>query len=140
LRVASTARLLAVIGVAMLVAAGCANRGQPEAQSPAGLRPRSTATLTILEPAAGSSRSTSKVRVHLDLKGGQIVLQTSSRLAPDEGHLHLTLDGKLISMSPGLVSELEVSPGAHLLEVEYVANDHFPFSPRVVAVAPFTVK
>ncbi len=68
------------------------------------------------------------------------MLQTSTNLAPDEGHLHLKLDGKLVSMTPGLIETLDVTPGSHVVEVEFVANDHLPFDPRVLAAVPFTVK
>lgn len=80
------------------------------------------------------------MRLQVDLTGGRIVLQTSTNLAPDEGHLHLKLDGTLVSMTQGLVETVEVTPGSHVVEVEFVANDHLPFDPRVLAAVPFTVK
>ncbi len=50
------------------------------------------------------------------------------------------LDGALVSMTYGLkqdVSIADLSPGAHRLEAEYVAVDHAPFNPRVIAEVTF---
>lgn len=68
------------------------------------------------------------------------MIQTSTNLEPDEGHLHLRLDGKLLSMTLGLIETIDVTPGPHVVEIEFVANDHLPFDPRVLAAVPFTVK
>jgi hypothetical protein len=80
------------------------------------------------------------VTVTVDLEGARIVPQTRSDLAPDEGHLHVLLDGELISMTEGLTQEIDdLEPGPHRIQVEFVASDHAPFDPRVVAVASFVV-
>ena len=34
----------------------------------------------------------------------------------------------------------DVAPGLHVLRVEFVAQDHAPFDPRVVVTVSFTVK
>ncbi len=133
------AHLLAAVAVAVILwmSTGCA---RPTENPPQPARPRSTATVAIREPVPGAVISGNKVRLEVELTGGRIVLQTSTNLVPDEGHLHLKLDGKLVSMTPGLIEILEVSPGSHVVEVEFVANDHLAFSPRVLAAVPFTVK
>lgn len=41
---------------------------------------------------------------------------------------------RVLAHGPGLTE------GSHLLEVEYVAADHGPFNPRVLAVTRFTVQ
>jgi hypothetical protein len=67
--------------------------------------------------------------------------QTSTDLRPDQGHLHVVLDGSLVSMTSGTSQTLtDLTPGGHLLQVEFVANDHAPFDPRVLAAVSFEVK
>ena len=71
--------------------------------------------------------------VVMTLTGGTIVDATSTTLTPDTGHVHLSLDGKLVSMTYGLVQEIPLAglaPGRHTLEAEFVAADHGPFDPR----------
>jgi hypothetical protein len=109
--------------------------------TPSGARPSSTAKLAILSPKSGSVVHGSTVDVRLSLEDAHIVKATSTNLRPDEGHVHLILDGKLISMNYQLNNQITgVSPGHHLLQAEFVANDHFPFDPRVIAVSSFEVK
>jgi hypothetical protein len=51
------------------------------------------------------------------------------------------LDDALISMTEGLQQTItDVSPGLHRVTVEFVASDHAPFDPRVVAVVEFQVE
>jgi hypothetical protein len=77
----------------------------------------------------------------LRLEGATIVPQTSTDLKPDEGHVHVLLDDTLISMIEGLEQVIpNVEPGMHRLTVEFVANDHAPFDPRVVTVVVFEVR
>jgi hypothetical protein len=104
-------------------------------------RPRSTAELAIASPANGETVTGSTVQLVIDLQGARLVPQTSSDVAPDEGHLHVLLDGELISMTEGLTQDLgELQPGPHRVQVEFVASDHAPFDPRVTAVAAFVVE
>jgi len=128
------------MGFVLVVVAGCGMVGKPAAAPAVNQpRPRSTATLQILEPLPGSILA-GKVRVRLVLSGGRIIQETTTRLAPDEGHIHLLVDGQIVSMTYGLDQEVEVAKGAHLLQAEYVANDHFPFNPRVIVVSTIVVQ
>jgi hypothetical protein len=104
-------------------------------------RPRATARLGILSPAPGQvfRGSPAKVPIELQLVGGRIVAGTSARAVANVGHIHLYIDGKLISMSPSLRDQVQLGPGAHLIEAEFVAGDHGPFNPRVRAGVSFTV-
>jgi len=77
--------------------------------------------------------------VRFRLIGGKIVSFTSTRLVPNEGHIHLFLDGALVSMSHSLAKDLQVTPGVHRLQAEFVALDHGPFNPRVQAFVEFQV-
>jgi hypothetical protein len=144
-RTLRTGGLAAVIAVTALVASACGGGGnpQPSSTSPttAAARPSSTAKLTIISPKTASVVHGSTVDLRIALEGARIVKQTSTNLAPDEGHVHVLLDGQLISMNYGLTETIpDVTPGQHLLQVEFVANDHAPFDPRVIAVTSFEVQ
>lgn len=137
---------LAVIG-GVVVIAGLAlprqfMRPNVATATPSGARPASTATLAIDRPTAGQTVSGTQVEVVMTLDGGRIVDSASTTLTPDTGHIHLSLDGKLVSMTYGLVQLVDVSglsPGDHTIEAEFVAADHGPFDPRVVAQTTFTI-
>ena len=108
--------------------------------APGTARPRSTATLSITEPTDGQRVQGPEMNVVLDLTGGTIVQATTTSVAPDTGHVHLSLDGTLVSMTYGTEQVLDlrgVSPGTHTLTAEFVAADHLPFDPRVIATARF---
>ena len=78
----------------------------------------------------------------MTLDGGRIVDAASTTLTPDTGHIHLSLDGRLVSMTYGLVQLVDIrglAPGEHTLEAEFVAADHGPFDPRVTARTTFTI-
>lgn len=141
-------RLPAFAGPGLLVAGGTlivAAVVVPPALFPpntrvAGPRPASTATLSFDQPEVGTSVDDGRLEVVLDLRGGTIVDGTSTDLAPDIGHIHLTVDGRLVSMTYGVVQVVDVGslpPGEHDLRAEFVAADHAPFSPRVVAAVSF---
>jgi hypothetical protein len=126
-----------------LLAAGCGSgTGTSDSPSPSSVsRPSSTAELSILSPENGSVVEEPTVHLELSLQGAQIVKQTSTDLSPDKGHVHVLLDGSLISMNYSLGDAIpDVGPGAHRIEVEFVATDHAPFDPRVTAVTSFQVK
>lgn len=103
-------------------------------------RPSSTAKLMILEPTPNSVITTTSLLVRFQLTGARIVAQTSTNLTPDTGHIHLSLDGRLISMNYQLQQEVSLAAltrGSHLLTGEFVAVDHAPFNPRVMTVLIF---
>ncbi len=134
----SVSQLVVLAVILLAMAAGCASRGQTTSNAPVSqVRPRSTAVLAIVTPTPGSLVSGTKLRVKLSLVGARIIAETTTRLAPDEGHVHLLIDGKVVSMTYGLDQEVEIAKGTHLLQAEFVANDHFPFNPRIIVAAPF---
>jgi hypothetical protein len=123
-----------------LSACGAGGTQTPPIGSPSP-RPRSTAELAIISPRNGSIVRGPTVDLRLSLTGARIVKRTSTHLTSDEGHVHVSLDGRLISMTYGLEQRIpDLSPGPHRIEVEFVATDHAPFDPRVTAVTSFQVK
>jgi len=144
----TTNRALAALGMAviLLVSAGCtvrtptASTPQASGQQPAGPRPKSTATVVIVSPTPGERIAGTTLHVRIQLTGATIVPQTSADLSPDRGHIHLSVDGKVVSMSYGVEQDVTVAPGTHLLTAEFVATDHFPFNPRVLKTVTFDVQ
>jgi hypothetical protein len=103
-------------------------------------RPSSPAKLTIMTPRNGQTVRQDRPELRLDLDGGRIVDQTTTRIQGDEGHIHLLVDGKLVNMNYGLRQRLpRLPPGQHVVQVEFVAADHVPFEPRVLTQAAFQV-
>jgi hypothetical protein len=141
------ARAAAVLTAATLAltAAACsggAGGSEPPASTttpPAAARPSSPAKLAIMSPRNGQSVG-ERPELRLELDGGKIVNQTTTRVQGDEGHIHLHVDGKLIDMNYGLRQRLpQLPPGQHVVRVEFVAADHAPFDPRVLTQAAFQV-
>jgi hypothetical protein len=145
-------RLISVSVTLVLVAGACGGSGGTSGGSPspsmphasmsmaAGPRPSTDATLAIVSPKNGETIHGSDVPLTLELDGATIAASASTNLVPDEGHLHVVLDDQLISMTSDLESVIpDVTPGTHLIKVEFVANDHAPFDPRVIAAASFEV-
>jgi Family of unknown function (DUF6130) len=127
----------------LVVAGGCANSaGTGGGSSPTTpiSRPSSPARLTIVAPRNGEVVKASNVRVRLRLQGGRVIRPTSQHITPTTGHIHVSLDNRIVSMNYGLSDRIrDVKPGTHVLRVEFVASDHLPFDPRVVANSVFRV-
>jgi hypothetical protein len=112
----------------------------PKAPPANAARPASTATIAFERPTDHQQVAGSELDVALDLQGGTIVQSTTSSISPDTGHVHLLLDGNLVSMTFGtdqVVDLSGVAPGPHTLTAEFVAADHLPFSPPVSASVDF---
>lgn len=130
-----------VIMVAGLILPRQFMRQNPASATPVGARPASTATLTIQQPAEGEDPQGAQVEVVMELTGGHVIDTATTTLTSDTGHIHLSLDGKLVSMTYGVVQLVDltgVAPGSHTLRAEFVAADHGPFDPRVVSIVRFT--
>ena len=138
-------RILALAVAAVLALAACGGGSDgadapSTGPSPSGPRPSSPAQLTIVSPRNGRTVAGPDVMLRVDLEGARIVPATTTDISPDEGHLHVILDDQLISMTEGLRQTIpDVSPGPHRIMVEFVASDHAPFDPRVVAIVAFQV-
>lgn len=106
------------------------------------IRIASTARVQVLAPAPGSAVRGSTMLVEVRLDGARIVQTTTTKLRPDRGHMHLSIDGRSMRMD-GLRAVFDVAwlePGRHLVSAEFVATDHGPFAPPVVAVSSFTME
>ena len=129
--------LLLVVAVAML-AVGC-GADDSGGNGGSGDRPSTDARLAIVDPTANEITG-ADITVKLELTGAKVVDRTSGDLTPDEGHIHLSLDGQLVSMAYGTSQDLHsLAPGQHSLQAEFVAVDHAPFKNRVVAAVLFEV-
>lgn len=132
-----------VLCLLLLVAGACGGGGSKEERpGPAStVRPSSTAKIAIVSPKNGDEIAGSTAVLRFTLDGGRIVEGTSKDLKPDEGHVHVKLDGVTVTQSAGTTMPLEnLKPGRHIAEVEFVAADHFPFDPRVAATVVFRVR
>jgi hypothetical protein len=113
--------------------AGCT--GEPPPTHPTvpslGARPSSPATVAIVEPAQGATIEGETAHVVLRLNGARVVPETTTSIRPDEGHVHLYVNGLLVSMNYGLEQDIPVQPGSLVLKAEFVAADHVPYNPRV---------
>ena len=124
------------VSVALLLGA-C---GAGAASSSGSHRPTTTARIQIVQP--GPNEVTGPdVHLVLNLIGATVVQPNNGAIRPDQGHIHVSLDGQLVSMTYGTTQDLpNTPPGAHSVQAEFVATDHQPFANRVVASVLFTVK
>jgi len=109
--------------------------------APATARPDTAARLEIVAPGPNETLGPNFV-LNLNLTGAKIVPANviGGPLKGDEGHIHVTLDGKLISMTYGTSQDMkDIAPGPHNLQAEFVATDHAPFRNRVIAAVAFDV-
>jgi len=139
-------RALAVLALALAafgLVACSGDRGDgagPPATTAIARRPSSPAKLSIVSPRNGQTVRQLRPALRLDLRGAEIVNLTTTRIRGDQGHIHLFVDGKLVTMNYGLRERLpQLTPGQHVVQVEFVAADHAPFEPRVLTQAAFEV-
>lgn len=135
------AALACVVLVGSLTLSGCGGTGtSKKASTSTATRPTTTAKLRIVRPAA-NAQTGPDTTLEIALQGAHVVPQTAGPLRPDEGHIHVSVDGKLVSMAFETTQELHaLTPGSHTLQAEFVAADHVPFRNRVTAAVIFEVK
>jgi hypothetical protein len=102
-------------------------------------RPTTAAKVEILSPDEGELLESPEVAVQVSLRGAKLSDVSSSTNTEGSGHLHLTLDNKVISMTSEMSQTIIAEPGEHLLEAEFLANDHGPFCKRVRDAVSFSV-
>jgi hypothetical protein len=138
--VAGAYALLGLAGVLVVTSAFVPRALLGPKPATATTRPPSTATIAFVRPRPRERVSGSEMNVVLDLRGGTIVQATTTSIAPDTGHVHLLLDGALVSMTFGTEQVVDLSnvpAGPHTLTAEFVAADHLPFAPPVTASVEF---
>lgn len=132
--------MLLAIAIAI---AGCGGASIPThpSMSSMGPRPSSPATVEIVQPPPSTTVTGTTAHVVLRLNGATLVPDTTADIRPDQGHLHLYVNNRLVSMNYGLEQDIPVQPGTLVLKAEFVAADHAPFSPRVYSPETvFTVR
>jgi hypothetical protein len=136
--------LVALVASLALTAAACGGGDGPDdpgGGSTEAARPSSPATIAIKAPKNGAVVKAGDLDLKLGLEGGEVVDPSEREVTPTTGHIHVELDGVVVSMRYGLEQTIEVAePGTHTLRVEFVAADHRPFDPRVFADVAFTAR
>jgi len=87
-------------------------------------------TVSFAAPADGSTVPAGEpFQVEIALEGGDLATSNSDA----GGHLHIYSNDSVISMPSTTTTEIELEPGRHELEVEYVDVGHASFDPPVEA-------
>ena len=130
----------AALLLVLVAAAGCGG-GNSSGAAPATSRPKSTGTISIIEPKAGQTVTGGTLHVQVAVEGATILNNPNVvKPTPSQGHVHLSIDGQLVKMAYGPEQDITVTPGRHLLEAEFVAGDHLPFNPRVAQKTTFVAE
>jgi hypothetical protein len=125
--------------VLMLALTGCGDKKPSTTKAPPP-RPDTEARIQILAPTPNQETGPD-VTVQVKLIGAKEVPQVSGPIKPDEGHIHVSLDGAVVAMAYGDSQTLKgITPGQHSVQVDFVAVDHIPVRNRVTAGVLFTVK
>ena len=129
---------MAILAVASLASACSKGSDAAGGSSTPYVRPSSPAKVAILLPTNGQVVHGSDVKIRVQLSGAKIVPATTTDIVPTKGHLHVYLDDQIVSMNFKLTGDIgDVTPGMHVLRVEFVASDHLPFDPRVFTGVTF---
>ena len=127
-----------VASLLLLALSACSSDKNSAPKTPE--RPATQARIQILSPLPNQETGPDVV-VQVRLIGAKEVPQVSGPLKPDEGHIHIALDGAVVAMAYQDTQTLKgLSPGQHSVQVDFVAVDHVPFKNRVTAAVLFTVK
>jgi hypothetical protein len=130
--------LLGAFGLAGLLGlVGCGSSSPP-----ASTRPITHAQLIIVSPTPDEVTGPD-LTLTFRVIGGTVLnpAQATGPLRGDQGHIHVSLDGKLIQMAYSTQAQLTgLSPGQHAVQAAWVATDHLPFANPVVADVLFTVR
>ena len=134
---------LAVLLASVVVLTACSSgsgASGPSSSSPAKGRPTTAAQLEIVQPTPNQVTDANPTIV-FKLTGAKFAAQTTSNVKPDEGFIHLSLDGRQLEVVDSLqVPLFDVPSGPHVVEGVFVASDHLPFTNQPSASVSFTVK
>ena len=106
------------------------------------IRPHSTAQLSIVQPPPGGTVHGKTLHLVIRIEGAHVISKSTTKLRPDEGHVHVAVDDVLVGTAFGPTADIDITgfkPGTHRLSIEFVAGDHFPFNPRVVVSEMFVI-
>jgi hypothetical protein len=137
--------LAAVLPAGACAATGSAKTASTTAatgSSPVAARPTTDARLVILSPTPNQVTGPD-VTLQLQVTGGTVLpaAQVTGPLQGDQGHIHVSVDGRLVQMAYSTQADLTaLTPGPHSVSAAWVAVDHLPFANRVVANVLFTVQ
>ena len=139
-RVLAAGLVVAMLAIGMLAAA-CAPKGSDTRGTTTSNRPTTPAILRIVTPEPNAVTGPS-VDLKLDLTDATVVpAAQASGVDPTQGHIHVSVDGRLVTMTYGLSQVLPgLGKGTHTIQAEFVASDHRPFANRVVAAVVFQVR
>jgi hypothetical protein len=89
-------------------------------------------TVEIEDPTDGSTVDAGEpFALQVALEGASLTTKVTSD-DPTEGHIHIYVDGKVVSMPSTLTPEVELRVGPHTIAVEYVTAEHAPLDPPVI--------
>lgn len=128
---------LTLLGVGLL-SSSVGVLAMPLVLGPCQGRPATAATLEVLSPAEGQTFA-GRVPVRVRVVGGRLAPSAALANQPDEGHLHIAIDGQVMSMVGLERQVIPVPLGAHRITVEFVANDHLAYCPPVAVTRQVTV-
>jgi hypothetical protein len=140
--------VLALLTIVLLGMTACSSAAADGTSAPTpyptpsgglGHRPSTPVRITLLAPAGGETVHGTSVLVRVSITGGIVTQTTSADITPTKGHVHLYLNNQLIYMAYTLQQMVTgLHPGVeYSMYAEYVAQDHFPFSPRDVTPTIF---
>src|SRR5262245_66684394 len=112
--------LVPLIAAVALLAAACSSGGS---SGSAKGRPSTNARLEIVSPTP-SQVTGPDITLKFNLIGATVVppQQVTGPLRGDQGHIHVKLDGTLVSMAYGTEQPLtNLAPGQHTVQAEFVA-------------------
>ena len=136
------AALSLIVAMAALAACGGGTPKTSNSPTPSAsfTRLASTAHLTIVSPTPNQVVKGSTLHVKVTLTGARIVAQTTTNVTPDTGHIHVSIDGQVKTFYSGVEYDAtDLTPGIHVLTVEFVMANHVPFDPRVLQKQTFRV-
>jgi len=138
-------RIAVIPLIGFMVALAACGGGSPQSSgsstpSASFTRLASTGHVTIISPTANEVIHGTTLHVKVLLTGAHIVPRATTTVTPDTGHIHITIDGKLVSIYAGTEYDATgLTPGLHVLTVEFVMANHAPFNPRVETRQTFRV-
>jgi hypothetical protein len=138
-RTTRTRRLVLTALVLAVLFAGCGSSDDGSKDSgSSGERPTTPTRVQITAPAPNQVVGP-ETTLTVNLIDGKVVDRTTGPLTPDEGHIHVLLDGKLVNMAYDTSQPLTgLTPGNHTVTVEFVAVDHAPFKNAPKAAVIFS--